>query len=127
MHIFDCTLRDGANVVGCGFNALLTDLIIANLIDCGITTLELGNAYGLGAYEAKPSIAPLDDAGYLEIAARYADQGELGMFLLYQNATQERILQAKKAGLSFLRVGANAGAAAKAVDFILGRPAPEYT
>lgn len=115
MHIFDCTLRDGANVVGCGFNAELTEMIIDNLIDCGITTIELGNAYGLGAYEAKPAIAPLDDAGYLEIVSRKASKAELGMFLLYQNATPDRIKKAKEAGLSFLRIGADAGKAANAV------------
>lgn len=115
MHIFDCTLRDGANVVGCGFNAELTEIIIDNLIDCGITTIELGNAYGLGAYEAKPAIAPLDDDGYLQIVSKHSSRAELGMFLLCQNATPERIAKAKSAGLSFLRVGADASNSANAI------------
>lgn len=118
MHIFDCTLRDGANVVGCGFNAELTEMIIDNLVDCGITTIELGNAYGLGSYEAKPAIAPLDDAGYLEIVRRKASKAELGMFLLCQNATPERITRAKEAGLSFLRVGADASKSANAISAV---------
>ena len=118
MHIFDCTLRDGANVVGCGFNAELTRMIIENLIDCGINTIEFGNAYGLGAYEAKPAIAPLDDDGYFNIVKEYSDKAELGMFLLAQNADPSRIQRAKEAGLSFLRVGADAGTAPKAVNAI---------
>ena len=32
MKIFDCTLRDGANVVGNGFSAELTESMIKNLI-----------------------------------------------------------------------------------------------
>jgi len=118
MKIFDCTLRDGANVVGCGFNAELTDMIIKNLIDCGITTIELGNAYGLGAYEAKPAISPLNDAEYLKIAEQYASKAELGMFMLSQNAEPERIRKAKEAGLNFLRVGTDAGNGANAVSAI---------
>ena len=118
MKIFDCTLRDGANVVGCGFNAKLTDLIIDNLIDCGITTIEFGNAYGLGAYEAKPAIAPLNDTEYLESAKKYTSRAELGMFMLAQNAEPDRIRKAKESGIKFLRIGIDAGNGANAVSAI---------
>jgi 4-hydroxy 2-oxovalerate aldolase len=36
MKLMDCTLRDGANVVGKGFSAELTAMIIEGLIKCGI-------------------------------------------------------------------------------------------
>ena len=35
MKLFDCTLRDGANVVGKGFNAELTKMMIEGLIKSG--------------------------------------------------------------------------------------------
>lgn len=36
MRIFDCTLRDGANVVGNGFSPELTESMIRGLLGCGI-------------------------------------------------------------------------------------------
>lgn len=39
MRIFDCTLRDGANVVGNGFSSELTESMIRGLLDCGIMSV----------------------------------------------------------------------------------------
>ena len=39
MLVMDCTLRDGANVVGKGFDAQLTKMMIEGMIDCGITKI----------------------------------------------------------------------------------------
>ena len=50
MRIFDCTLRDGANVVGNGFSPELTESMIRGLLDCGIQDIEMGNAKGIGSY-----------------------------------------------------------------------------
>ena len=44
MKLFDCTLRDGANVVGNGFSPELTESMVKNLLRCGIQDIELGNA-----------------------------------------------------------------------------------
>lgn len=108
MRILDCTLRDGANVLGQGFDAELTKMMIEGLIDAGITCIEMGNALGLGAYEANNSIAPLNDIEYLELVQPYLDKADIGMFMGWRNATQENIDLAKKYGLKFLRIGANA-------------------
>ena len=48
MRIFDCTLRDGANVVGNGFSPELTESMIRGLLGCGIQDIEMGNAKGIG-------------------------------------------------------------------------------
>ena len=69
MNLFDCTLRDGANVVGNGFSRELTLSMIEGLIENGITEIEFGNAKGLGAAEALGAEAPLTDAEYMELAA----------------------------------------------------------
>ena len=118
MLVMDCTLRDGANVVGKGFDARLTKMMIEGLIDCGITTIEMGNCLGLGAYEANQSIAPCNDVEYLELIQPYLDKAEIGMFMGYKNATQENIDLAAKYGLKFLRIGANAGDGADACEGI---------
>ena len=59
MRIFDCTLRDGANVVGNGFSPELTESMIRGLLDCGIQDIEMGNAKGIGSYD-RGAEAPRD-------------------------------------------------------------------
>ena len=114
MNIMDCTLRDGANVVGAGFSAELTALMTKGLIASGVKTIELGHATGLGSADNGGKQAPLSDAEYLDLIAPYTDKAELGMFLLAKNATQKSIKMAAEKKLSFLRVGANAGDAKQA-------------
>lgn len=118
MLVMDCTLRDGANVVGKGFDATLTKMMIEGMLCAGITTIEMGNCLGLGAYEANGSIAPCTDEAYLELIQPYLKQAEIGMFMGYQNACQKNIDLAAKYGLKFLRVGANADDGAGAFEGI---------
>ena len=117
MRIFDCTLRDGANVVGNGFSPALTESIVKNLIACGITEIELGNAKGMGAHESG-SPAPLSDLEYMNLVSPYSDKAHLGMFLAAGKASEERVKMAAEYGLNFLRVGANAGDGEKAVNAV---------
>ncbi|MBU2702617.1 4-hydroxy 2-oxovalerate aldolase [Sporomusaceae bacterium BoRhaA] len=114
MKIMDCTLRDGANVVGKGFPGELTTLIIKGLIASHVKTIEFGHATGLGATENGAGEAPLSDEEYLDLVAPYAKKAELGMFLLAKNATPKSIKMAADKKLCFLRVGANAGDADQA-------------
>ncbi len=108
MRLFDCTLRDGANVVGNGFSKELTLHIIQNLLDCGITQIEFGNAKGIGAYE-NGAVAPLTDLEYMQIVSPFVKKGNLGMFLLAKYASPKYVQIAAENGLNFLRVGAAAG------------------
>ena len=96
MLVMDCTLRDGANVVGKGFDAQLTRLMIEGMIESGITTIEMGNCLGLGAYEADGSIAPCTDVEYLELIRPYLPKAEIGMFFGCKNTSQENVDLAKK-------------------------------
>lgn len=118
LTILECTLRDGANVVGRGFSAELTKMMIEGLIKSNIKTIEMGNALGLGAYEADNSIAPLKDIEYLELVQPYLSQAEIGMFMGVKNATKENIELAAKYNLNFLRLGANAGDGEKGFEGI---------
>ncbi len=108
VRIMDCTLRDGANVVGKGFDAEITRLVLRGLVECGVKIIEYGNALGIGAY-VKGSIPALSDEEYLEIGKPYINEAQLGMFMGWKNGTYDVIQQAQKSGLTFLRVGANAG------------------
>ena len=118
MKLFDCTLRDGANVVGNGFSVELTVLMLKGLIDNGITLIEIGNALGLGAYEAQNSIAACTDMEYFRIVKPFLPQAEIGMFIGVKNAMPKFIDLAAENGLKFLRVGANAGDGKAAIEGI---------
>jgi len=51
IRLMDCTLRDGANVVGKGFDAKITKIVMDILTESGVPIIEMGNAGGIGAYE----------------------------------------------------------------------------
>ena len=119
MYFFDCTMRDGGNVVGCGFDAELTKMMVEGLLDNGITTIELGNAKGIGAYEIDGATDALTDEEYLDLIQPYLSRGNIGMFLNAKRFRQKYVDLAASKGLKFLRVGANAGSAALWVVFFV--------
>jgi len=117
--LMDCTLRDGANVVGKGFSAEITDMVLDGLTACRVPIIEFGNAGGIGAYEVAGFTAAETDETYLEIAKKYLDRGsELGMFLNAKRYREKNVTLTKESGLSFLRVGADAGDADIAVQAV---------
>jgi len=118
MNLFDNTLRDGGNVVGHGFPSALTVSIVRGLLDAGIQDIELGNCKGLGAYAKLGATKACSDREYFEILQPYVAKGRIGMFLMASCADKENIMEAKKAGLNFLRVGNNASDGAKSIDAI---------
>ena len=108
--LMDCTLRDGANVVGKGFSAEITDMVLDGLTACHVPIIELGNAGGIGAYEVAGFTNAETDQTYLDIAQKYLDRGsQLGMFLNAKRYREKNVALARESGLSFLRVGADAG------------------
>lgn len=104
----DCTLRDGGNVVGNGFSASLTKMMIEGLIGSGIRIIEMGNAKGLGA-SAKGSPAPVSDDEYLDLIHPYLGDAEIGMFLNLKRFEAENVARAAEKGIGFLRLGTDAG------------------
>ncbi|MBT9779856.1 4-hydroxy-2-oxovalerate aldolase [Clostridium sp. MCC353] len=118
MRLMDCTLRDGANVIGKGFDARLTTMMIEGLIKSNIKLIEMGNCLGLGAYEANNCISPLNDIEYLELVQPYLSQAEIGMFMGVKNAVEKYIELGARYNLHFLRIGANAGDGKMACDGI---------
>ena len=117
--LMDCTLRDGANVVGKGFSAEITDMVLDGLTSCGVPIIEFGNAGGIGAYEVAGFTAAETDDTYLNIGKKYLDRGsKLGMFLNAKRYREKNVALAKESGLDFLRVGADAGDADIAIKAI---------
>lgn len=113
VKLMDCTLRDGANVVGKGFSAELTDLMLDGLTTCHVPIIELGNAGGVGAYEVAGFTAAETDETYFAIAQKYMGRGsDLGMFLNAKRYREKHVAAARDNGMTFLRVGADAGDAA---------------
>lgn len=108
MQIMDCTMRDGGNVIGSGFPRDLTFMMLRGLTENGITVIEYGNAKGIGAEELGFA-APCTDKEYLEIAQPFLDKAEIGMFLNAKRYKKENVELVGRAGLHFLRVGADAG------------------
>lgn len=109
MHLFDCTLRDGANIVGNGFSGNLTISIVKGLIDSNIKDIEVGNCKGLGAYELMDAKQAPSDQEYLKLLQPYINDGRIGMFQLAECAREDLIFMVKEHGFNFLRVGADAG------------------
>lgn len=127
MNLFDCTLRDGANVVGNGFSKKVTLSILDGLINNGIKEIEFGNAKGLGAAKALNAVAPLTDEEYVCLATKYQNRASLGMFVLAALFTPDCIALAKQGKLSFLRVGAAAGDGEKAINAVKAVKAAKLT
>lgn len=117
VKLMDCTLRDGGNVVGKGFNEEITQIVLKLLVKNGADYIEFGNAGGIGAYEVAGFTKALTDEQYLKLAQPYIDKTAMGMFL---NATRYRrrndVVKAADAGLKFLRVGCDAGKGTIAVE-----------
>ena len=119
VQLMDCTLRDGANVVGKGFSAELTDMMLDGLTSCNVPFIELGNAGGIGAYESAGFTQAETDQRYIEITKKYLGRkSELGMFLNARRYDAKNVAVAKEGGLSFLRVGIDAGDGDFAVPII---------
>lgn len=115
ISLFDCTLRDGANALPNGFTPELTEIILNGLLDNGIRTIEIGGALGLGGHSAAETMLDID---YLRIAQPFANRGNIGVFMDVQNYTAERVKTAIEHGMSFIRIGANAGEGYKCYEAI---------
>ena len=118
MVIMDCTLRDGANVVGDGFSRELTQVMLDGLTAARVPIIEMGNAKGLGAYEISGARAALTDLEYMELAQPYLGRAQVGMFLNASRFRSENVAAAGEHGLSFLRVGSAAGDGKKTEEVI---------
>lgn len=113
ISLMDCTLRDGANVVGKGFDAEITKIVLDILTESHVPVIEFGNAGGIGAYEVAGFTNALTDTEYLELVQPYLEKATIGMFLNAKRYRESYVELAAARGLKFLRCGADAGDARK--------------
>ena len=113
VRLMDCTLRDGANVVGKGFDEEITKIVLDILTESKVPIIEFGNAGGIGAYEVAGFTNALTDMEYLDLVQPYLDKAEIGMFLNAKRFREPNVELAASKGMKFLRCGADAGDARK--------------
>ena len=61
LKLLDCTLRDGANVVGGGFDAATTTAVLGALVRAHVSAIEYGHPSGIGGNNGSSKHAPLSD------------------------------------------------------------------
>lgn len=113
VRLMDCTLRDGANVVGKGFDAEITKIVLDILTESNVPIIEFGNAGGIGAYEVAGFTNALTDMEYLDLVQPYLGKSEIGMFLNAKRFREPNVELAASKGMKFLRCGADAGGCEK--------------
>ncbi len=109
MELLDCTLRDGANIIGAGFDLEITEKVVKGLISSGIKTIELGHSSSIGGNFTSPKMASASDTEYLECISPYLSEANLGMFCQPRFVRDEDLELAAGYKLGFLRIGTNAG------------------
>lgn len=116
LKLMDCTLRDGANVVGKGFNAELTTMMLEGLVAANVDYIEFGNAGGIGAYEVAGFTKAETDEDYLKLVQPYLTKSHLGMFLNAKRYQEKYVQLAADSNISFLRVGVDADESDLAIE-----------
>ena len=96
MKIMDCTLRDGANVVGNGFSPELTKMMIEGLLQQYPHHRD-GQCQGPGRH-GEGSPLPISDVAYLDLIHPYLGQAEIGMFLNAKRFEENNVAMAADKG-----------------------------
>lgn len=76
MKLLDCTLRDGGNVVGKGYNIEYTKMMIEGLIKANIKTIEMGNCVGIGMWKSQGMQHRLRMLNIWRLFSLYVNQAE---------------------------------------------------
>lgn len=107
LQLLDCTLRDGANIVGTGFDRSTTLAILEGLCDASIPIIEFGHSKGIGGSRVSGKMVPLSDKEYIKIAEPFMRKASVGMFCQPGIATEELLEMVAENGLGFIRIGCN--------------------
>jgi 4-hydroxy-2-oxovalerate aldolase len=105
--LFECTLRDAAYCVNFQFTAEHTRTIAAALEGAGFDHIEIGHGLGLGASSPRYGVAAEPDDAYLEAAASTLTRARWGTFFIPGIGEARDLDRAARAGMHFVRVGAN--------------------
>lgn len=107
LEILDCTLRDGSYPVNYAYSLGDTLAICKVLESSGIVNIEVGHGMGLGASSVKFGESLHSDLEYVEAAVDAVSKASIGVFAIAGLATTSQLKEAVKAGIEFVRVGAD--------------------
>jgi 4-hydroxy-2-oxovalerate aldolase len=117
-RILDCTLRDGSYVVDFQFTAEDTATVAAALESAGIDLIEIGHGLGLNASQAGKGRAAASDEAYLRAASQTLRHAKWGMFFIPGIGRLEDLDLARRHGMHFVRIGANAPEIASTREYV---------
>lgn len=118
VQLLDCTLRDGSYANNFQFTARDTRNICKGLERAGITHIEVGHGLGLGASSPRNGVAFESDNDYIEAAASVVSSAQIGAFYIPGIGLTDRLEDAARAGLDFIRIGANATDIASTISHV---------
>jgi 4-hydroxy 2-oxovalerate aldolase len=101
--VVDATLRDGGYANSYGFTPEHVTRVLTGLRDAGLTMVEIGHGYGLGAERTMGEMAA-SVAEYLQAAAGVTGP-RVGMFANAGITADADIVAAAAEGLDFVRIG----------------------
>ena len=107
INVLDCTLRDGSYPVNYSYSLEDTHEICVALEGSGISQIEVGHGMGLGAADLNLGQSAHSDMEYIQTALESVRKATIGVFSIPGIATEKMIREAAKAGIGFLRIGAD--------------------
>ncbi len=118
VHIMDCTLRDGSYANNFQFTIRDTRIICRTLEDAGVKHIEIGHGLGLGASSPQHGVAFETDLDYILAARSSVQNAYIGVFFIPDIGTEYQLIEAKEAGINFIRIGVNATEVSKALPIV---------
>lgn len=104
IFLTDTTLRDGSHTVSHQFTAKDTKKIVSALDNAGIDMIELGHGDGLAGSSINYGFSKCDDYTLIKAAASVVKNAKLAVLLLPGIGTVEALEEAKKHGITAVRV-----------------------
>ena len=116
INVLDCTIRDGSYATNYRWdNNVLRD-IVCTIEKAGIRYIEIGNGTGLGMYRRNDE-AKADDE-YFENTIPFKGAAKIGAFFIPGIGSSDDLLNFRKAGGDFIRIGTNCTETEKALEYI---------
>lgn len=105
IEILDCTLRDGSYPINYFYSLEDTRVVCKALEQSGVKKIEVGHGMGLGASQKGYGPSAYSDMEYVEAAVRAVKSSHIGVFAIPGVAAIQDVVDAQKAGITFLRIG----------------------
>jgi len=114
--ILDSTLRDGRYLGN--WRPELTRCLVADLAACGVSGIEIGPELGLGDTSSDRFTSRKSIFEDINSAASVKSSSLIGSFFIPGIGVHEDLIQARREGLDFVRIGQNPANWTSAVPFI---------